>query len=269
MSSGGTVRFGPGPRRRVALAGLAFSCAAGVTACGPTRSAADAPPASVPAGSQSVLTTPAAPAEGSKVSAPGHTPLGEFGAGPTPPGASTPTVPATYSGSAANRPPSAPTSAPVPSTGVPSTGASAVRVPGGASSGADQQAASASFTTYLYDLSGLLDTLNESWIPKIQAVTTTRLAQASVRTAAALLYSHEHGLGVLHDDQLTIRVISSTQALVTDCEDQYHFYLVTDSDGQPDPAIQRGYFTGTAVLVYQQGHWLVDVYRPSSATCHF
>lgn len=126
-----------------------------------------------------------------------------------------------------------------------------------------------SYGQFLYALSGFLDSLNQSWIPKIQAAATDRLAQASVRTGAAILYSREHGVGELRDSHVSVKFQGSDEALLTDCEDEQHFYLVSDSTGDADPAVHRGYFTGTAVLVLQNGKWLVDIYRPSTATCTY
>ena len=125
------------------------------------------------------------------------------------------------------------------------------------------------YERYLYDLSGLLDTLNQTWIRRVQIVTTNRLAQASVRTAAAVLYAHEHGVGQLRDDHVSVRFNGSDEALLTDCQDEQDFYLVSDSTGRPDPAVQRGFFAGTAVVVFQSGAWVVDTYRPTNAACSY
>lgn len=125
------------------------------------------------------------------------------------------------------------------------------------------------YAEYLYDLSGFLDSLNQSWIPRMEGVATDRLTQAAVRTGAAILYAHEHGTGILRSDHVVVRFTGTDQALIADCEDEQDFYLVSDSTGSPDPAVKRGWFTGTAVLVQQRGQWLVDVYRPSTAACSY
>ncbi|HEX3796875.1 MAG TPA: hypothetical protein VHV57_20440 [Acidimicrobiales bacterium] len=125
------------------------------------------------------------------------------------------------------------------------------------------------YETYLFDLSGLDDTLNKAYIPPLAAVTTYRLAEASVRQAAALLNAHEHGVGTLHDDRVTVVEVSSTSADITDCQDENDFYPVENADGAPDAFVQRGYFAGAAQLVFQGGHWLVDVFTTTRVTCTF
>ena len=53
------------------------------------------------------------------------------------------------------------------------------------------------YESYLVDLSGLDDNLSQGYVAPLAAVTTTRLAQASVRQAAAILAAQEHGVGTL------------------------------------------------------------------------
>lgn len=125
------------------------------------------------------------------------------------------------------------------------------------------------YETYLFDLSGLDDTLSKAYIAPLAAVTTYRLAEASVRQAAALLNAHEHGVGTLRDDRITILVPSATTADITDCQDEYNFYPVEDANGSADPFVQRGYFAGAAQLVFQGGHWLVDVFSTTHVTCNY
>ena len=91
-------------------------------------------------------------------------------------------------------------------------------------------------------------------------MTTTRLAQASVRQAAAILAAQEHGVGTLRDDQVSIVMTGTTSAALADCQDENDFYLVSDDTSTPDPFVQRGDFAGSAQMVLQNGHWLVDVF---------
>ena len=125
------------------------------------------------------------------------------------------------------------------------------------------------YETYLVDLSGLDDSLNKAWVDRVASVTTNRLAQASVRQAAALLSAQEHGVGVLRDDHVGIVMTGPTSAALADCQDEYHFYLVDDNSGSPDPFIGRGYFAGSAQMVLEQGRWLVDVFTTTHATCSY
>ena len=123
------------------------------------------------------------------------------------------------------------------------------------------------YETYLVDLSGLDDSLNKAWVDRVASVTTNRLAQASVRQAAALLSAQEHGVGVLRDDHVGIVMTGSSSAALADCQDEYHFYLVDDNSGSPDPFISRGDFAGSAQMVLQNGRWLVDVFTTTHVTC--
>lgn len=112
------------------------------------------------------------------------------------------------------------------------------------------------------------DTLSKAYIGPLAAVTTNRLAQASVRQAAALLGAQEHAVGSLQDDHIAITMTSSTSAALADCQDEEHFYLVGDS-GTPDSFVQRGYFVGSAQLVLQGGRWLVDTFTTTHVPCTF
>jgi hypothetical protein len=132
-----------------------------------------------------------------------------------------------------------------------------------------KQAILTAYETYLFYLSGLDDTLSKAYIPPLAAVTTYRLAEASVRQAAALLNAHEHGVGTLRDDRITIVTPSATTADITDCQDEYDFYPVEDASGTADPFVQRGYFAGEAQLVLQGGHWLVDIFSTTRITCNY
>lgn len=122
---------------------------------------------------------------------------------------------------------------------------------------------------YLTDLSVLDDDLNSQDIGPLASVTTTRLAQASVRQAAALQAAKEHGVGILRDDDVKIVMTGPDSASLVDCQDEEHFYLVEDESGTPDPFVARGYFVGSAQLVIQQGRWLVDVFTTTHVTCTY
>ena len=99
------------------------------------------------------------------------------------------------------------------------------------------------------------------------SVTTNRLAQASVRQAATLLAAQEHGVGTLRDDHVSVVMTGPASAALADCQDEDHFYLVDDNSGTPDPFIERGYFVGSAQMVLQNGHWLVDVFTTTHDSC--
>jgi hypothetical protein len=136
------------------------------------------------------------------------------------------------------------------------------------SAGAAQSAITSAYETYLHDLSQLDDTLSKTYIGPLAAVTTTRLAQASVRQAAALLGAQEHAVGSLRDDHIAVTMTGSSSAALADCQDEEHFYPV-DGSGTPDPFVQRGYFVGSAQLVLQEGHWLVDTFTTTHVPCTF
>ena len=146
--------------------------------------------------------------------------------------------------------------APTPRTTVPSTGSA-------------QTAITNAYETYLVDLSGLDDTLNKAYIGPLASVTTHRLAQASVRQAAALLRAQEHGVGTLRDDHVTITMTGNASAALVDCQDEQDFYLVSDDSATPDPFVARGDFVGSAQLVLQGGQWLVDTFTTTHVGCAF
>jgi hypothetical protein len=118
-------------------------------------------------------------------------------------------------------------------------------------------------------LSGLDANLNKTWIPPLTEVATTRLSEATVRQAAAILAAGEHAIGTLNTSRLTIRSTAADSADLADCEDYEHTYLVSIKTGQPDPAVERGYFVGTAHMVRRDGHWYVDVYATTHVRCVF
>jgi hypothetical protein len=125
------------------------------------------------------------------------------------------------------------------------------------------------YESYLIDLSGLDDNLSQGYIAPLASVTTTRLAQASVRQAAAILSAQEHGVGTLHDDHVSIVMTGPESAALADCQDEDDFYLVSDAKSTPDPFVQRGDFAGSAQMVLQNGHWLVDVFTTTHVACSY
>ena len=54
---------------------------------------------------------------------------------------------------------------------------------------------------------------------------------------------------------------------MADCQDEIDFYLVSDDTSTPDPFVQRGDFAGSAQMVLQNGHWLVDVFTTTHVAC--
>ncbi|HWF16314.1 MAG TPA: hypothetical protein VG244_09060 [Acidimicrobiales bacterium] len=146
-------------------------------------------------------------------------------------------------------------------------------VPSGARDGAStdpvQKAIASAYESYLVDLSGLDDNLSEGYVAPLAAVTTTRLAQATVRQAAAILAAREHGVGTLRDDHVSVVMTGAGSAVFADCQDENDFYLVNDDTSTPDPFIQRGDFAGSAQMVLQAGHWLVDVFTTTHVPCSY
>jgi hypothetical protein len=157
----------------------------------------------------------------------------------------------------------------LPSTSQTTTTSTSVSLPAGTGNDdATERAILTSYETYLVDLSNLDDTLNETDVAPMATVATYRLAQASVRQAAAILAAHEHGVGTLRDDHVSLVMTGPDSAAIVDCQDEYDFYLV-ESSGTPDPFVARGDFAGSAQMVLQKGTWLVDVFTTTHETCSF
>lgn len=152
-----------------------------------------------------------------------------------------------------------------PTTVAPTTGGAV----GAAATDPTQRAILSTYESYLVDLSGLDDNLSQGYIAPLASVTTTRLAQASVRQAAAILAAQEHGVGTLHDDHVSVVMTGSSSAALADCQDEFDFYLVSDSTSTPDAFVQRGDFAGSAQMVLQNGHWLVDVFTTTHVACAY
>ena len=153
-----------------------------------------------------------------------------------------------------------PTTAAVPGVTIP---------PGLASGDPTEKAIVTAYETYVVELSGLDDNLSQGYIAPLAAVTTTRLAQASVRQAAAILAAQEHGIGTLRDDHVSVIMTGATSAALADCQDENDFYLVSDDSSTPDPFVQRGDFAGSAQMVLQDGRWLVDVFTTTHVPCTY
>jgi hypothetical protein len=152
-----------------------------------------------------------------------------------------------------------------PTTTVPTTGGGV----GETATDPAQRAILSAYESYLVDLSGLDDNLSQGYIGPLASVTTTRLAEASVRQAAAILAAQEHGVGTLHDDHVSVVVTGPTSAALADCQDEFDFYLVSDGSSTPDAFVQRGDFAGSAQMVLQNGHWLVDVFTTTHVACAY
>jgi hypothetical protein len=125
------------------------------------------------------------------------------------------------------------------------------------------------YDTFLADISGLDDNLNQSWLTALQQVVTPRLLKAADEQAETFLAAHEHGTGTLKDAHQVVKITGSKTATIFDCLDEVDWYLVEDASGQPDPGIARGDFVGIADLVLQGGRWYVDIWQPSQGQCHF
>ncbi len=171
-------------------------------------------------------------------------------------------APATTTGAGTPRPvnPASGTSA------TPTTSPARTTVPTAAT---PHDAVAGAYQAYLTDLSGLDDTLSKAYLAPLASVTTTRLGQASVRQAAAILSAQEHGVGTLRDAHLEIRMTGTESAALADCQDQEDFYLVSDGSGAPDPFVQRGFFVGSAQLVLEGGRWRVDTFTTTRVPCSF
>jgi len=170
-------------------------------------------------------------------------------------GGAAPTTAATEGGEADGQPPTTTTAA----TSTAAAGAGTVT----------SAAVVAAYESYLSDLSGLDDTLSKSYLAPLASVTTSRLADATVRQAAALEAAGEHGVGQLRDDHVRVVMTGPGSAAIADCQDEYDFYVVTDTTGAPDSFVARGDFAGSAQLVLQGGHWLVDVFSTTHVRCTF
>jgi hypothetical protein len=152
-----------------------------------------------------------------------------------------------------------------PTTTVPTTGGGV----GETATDPAQRAILSAYESYLVDLSGLDDNLSQGYLGPLASVTTTRLAEASVRQASAILAAQEHGVGTLHDDHVSVVVTGPTSAALADCQDEFDFYLVSDGSSTPDAFVQRGDFAGSAQMVLQNGHWLVDVFTTTHVACAY
>jgi hypothetical protein len=162
---------------------------------------------------------------------------------------------------------SPPSTTPLPASGPqPAGAASTTPVTAGEDTTSQLQSV---YDTFLSDISGLDDNLNQTWVSAIQQVVTARLLKAAEEQAETILAAHEHGTGTLKDAHQVVEVTGPATASIFDCLDEVDWYLVEDASGQPDPGITRGDFVGIADLVLQDGHWYVDVWQPSQGRCQF
>jgi hypothetical protein len=159
-----------------------------------------------------------------------------------------------------------------PSPGTPGSGAS-LDGPGTpltayvvAASSPEGMAVDAAYSAWLSDLSNYYDTFLGQWTRQMQQVATPDLIQAAIEAARSINAAGEHGTGTLVDSARQIEQAGST-VVITDCLDEYHWYLVFDGTGEPDPHVARGYFEGTANLVEQDGRWLVEKWIASQKPC--
>jgi hypothetical protein len=160
-----------------------------------------------------------------------------------------------------------PSTTPLPVSGSPSAGPqSTTPVTAGEDTTAQLQAV---YDTFLADISGLDDNLNQSWLSAIKQVVTPRLLKAAQEQAETILAAHEHGTGTLKDAHQVVKVTGPATASIFDCLDEVDWYLVEDASGQPDPGITRGDYVGIADLILQDGHWYVDIWQPSQGQCRF
>jgi hypothetical protein len=125
------------------------------------------------------------------------------------------------------------------------------------------------YGTFLHDISGLDDNLNQSWVNALEQVATAKLVHAAQLQADNIASSQEHATGTLRDAHQVIEITSSISASIFDCLDEENWYLVENSNGKPDPGITRGYYVGIADLLSVNGRWYVDVWQPAQGSCRF
>jgi hypothetical protein len=180
-------------------------------------------------------------------------------------GSASATAATSMTGTGASALPTLPKGPRPPTTVVPTTRAGV----GNVATDPTQRAILGAYESYLVDLSGLDDNLSQAYIAPLASVTTNRLAQASVRQAAAILAAQEHGVGTLHDDHVSVVMTGPSSAALADCQDEFDFYLVSDGSSTPDAFVQRGDFAGSAQMVLQNGRWLVDVFTTTHVACAY
>jgi hypothetical protein len=124
----------------------------------------------------------------------------------------------------------------------------------------------AAYHTFLADVEGLDHDFGAGWVARMRDVAVPSLVDAARRAAASIQQAHEHGVGQLTETRAVVTVSGSTGSLV-DCLDEQNWYVVSDTTGKPDPGVSRGYYTGTASFVLQNGRWYVQTWRPTQNRC--
>ena len=122
------------------------------------------------------------------------------------------------------------------------------------------------YDTWMTDLSGLFANLTQPWVTAISDIATPAMTTAAQRSASALQQAHDHALGTLVDSRRVVTVKGAT-AILTDCLDELHWYVVENANGKPDPSVTRGYFVGTADFVLTRGQWYVSSWNSHPQRC--
>jgi hypothetical protein len=134
---------------------------------------------------------------------------------------------------------------------------------------AEQVAAVGSiYSLFLSDVAGLDDNFANHWVQSLQQIAVPSLVEEAKLAAQTLQQGQAHGVGPLQDSHRSV-VISGSTARVSDCLDEYDWYVVSDATGQPRPGIARGYFSGKGVLTDQNGQWVVAAWKSESAPCRY
>ena len=126
------------------------------------------------------------------------------------------------------------------------------------------------YYVFMTSISGLDDDFNGGWVTELQKVAVPAMVDTAERAAGTLEAAKDHGVGTLRDDHRVLHIDPRAgKATLTDCLDEYNWYVVSDGSGQPDPGVARGYFQGTGVFVQSAGHWMVQSWRSEPTRCQF
>ena len=126
------------------------------------------------------------------------------------------------------------------------------------------------YYVFMTSVSGLDDDFNGGWVSTLGQVSQPAVVKAAEQAAGTLEQARDHGVGTLRDDHRVLHVDPRNgRATLTDCLDEYHWYVVSDRTGQPDPGVARGYFRGSGTFVESAGRWLVQSWKSESTTCRF
>jgi hypothetical protein len=205
-----------------------------------------------------------------------HQPIGTSSpaASPSKPGSANPDQSGSE-GSATTAPPTTEEPSPISSGGAPAAGvpldtptSTTDTATTGTSTAIDAQV-TAVYDKFLQDVAGLDANLNQSWLDSLEQVATPKFVHAAQQQADAISHAQEHSTGSLKDDHQVIKITSSVSVSIFDCLDEKDWYLVEDSNGEPDPGITRGDYVGIADMLLQNGRWYVDVWQPSQGACSF